>query len=254
MMEISSIELIETAAAASFDRVCVFVQRRKGGLDFPMITRENAREIRAALASTGIELQNIELFALTPETVVADFRPALELGASLGGRRATAVILDPDEARATSNFAAFAELCAELGIKAGLEYMAWQAVNTLADALRIVTRAGHPNGTIVIDMLHLIRNGSGPEELAGIDPALLGYVQLCDGPPTTDDYFEEAIHNRLPPGEGAFPLLQVLDCIPGDRCLSLEVPMEARRLAGMDALARAHLLHRAATALLAQRG
>jgi hypothetical protein len=50
----------------------------------------------------------------------------------------------------------------------------------------------------------------------------------------------------MPPGEGVFPLRELLTLIPTDRCLSMEAPMERPRLAGQDALARARTLAAAA--------
>jgi sugar phosphate isomerase/epimerase len=97
-----------------------------------------------------------------------------------------------------------------------------------------------------------MRNGSGPLDLALLDPAEIGYVQFCDGPIAIDpkNMVDEALYNRMPPGEGEFPLREILACIPSDRCLSLEVPMTRRRDGGMDALARAKLLQQTTRGLL----
>jgi sugar phosphate isomerase/epimerase len=249
MQELTPVELVEVAGASGFDRVCVFVLNPSAdqNVEFPLITRNNAGDVRRALVDTGVAIHNLEVFFLTPDVNVNDFRPALELGASLGGRRATAFGLDPDDNRTTDNFARFCELTAEFKIKAGIEFMVFTVVKTLDHAMRIIRGAAHPNGSLALDPLHLIRNGSSPADLAAIGPEMIGYVQFCDGPLTMapEQGFDEAVYNRLPPGEGAFPLREIVACIPNDRCLSLEVPMTRRREAGMDALARAKLLNAA---------
>jgi sugar phosphate isomerase/epimerase len=247
MQELTTVQLVEVAGASGFDRVCVFVINPSAdqNVGFPLVTRDNAGDVRRALRDTGVEVHNLEVFFLTPDVNVEDFRPALELGASLGGRRATAFGLDPDENCTIENFARFCELAAEFKIKAGIEFMVFTVVKTLDHAMRIIRGAAHPNGTLALDPLHLIRNGASPADLAAIGPDMIGYVQFCDGPLTIapELAFDEAVYNRLPPGEGEFPLREIVACFPKERCLSLEVPMTRRREAGMDALERAKLLN-----------
>jgi hypothetical protein len=132
MQELTPVELIEVAAEAGFERVCIFVSNPTAdqGLTFPLFTAANVKEVRSRLASTGVMIHNLEIFFLTPDVDVEKYRFALELGAALGGRRATAIIADPDDGRAAQNFARFCDLVGELGIKAGIEFMVFSAVKT----------------------------------------------------------------------------------------------------------------------------
>lgn len=253
--ELDPVGLIEAAAEAGFERICTFFQdTTDASVSFPLVTRDNVRAVRDALQTNRIMVYNAEIFFLTADGQVEDYRPALDLAAELGAQRATALVADEDDARAADNFGRFCELTAELGIAAGLEFMAFTSVKTLPHALRIIRGAGHPNGSLALDMLHMVRNGSGPADLAALPPDTIGYVQLCDGPATIapDRAFEEAVFNRTPPGQGVFPLLDALDHIPIDRCLSLEAPMDRLKEQGMDAVARARLLHDSARRLLRQ--
>jgi sugar phosphate isomerase/epimerase len=251
--ELDPVGLIEAAAEAGFENICTFFQdTTDASVSFPLVTQDNAVAVRDALKANGVRIYNAEIFFLTADQRVEDYRPALELAAELGAQRATALIADEDDGRAADNFGRFCELTANLGIAAGLEFMAFTSVKTLPHALRIIGGAGHANGSLALDMLHMMRNGSGPADLATLAPGTIGYVQLCDGPATIapELAFDEAVFNRMPPGHGVFPLLDALDHIPLDRCLSLEAPMDRLKKQGMDAVARARLLHDSARSIL----
>ena len=49
---------------------------------------------------------------------------------------------------------------------------------------------------------------------------------------------EEAIHQRLPPGEGALPLAALLAVAPRDIVVGLEVPMDHLKAQGVGAAPR----------------
>jgi sugar phosphate isomerase/epimerase len=249
LMSLSPAELVRVAAQAGFDHVCVFVQGMPG-LPFPLLTRDNAAEFQAAQRQSGLTIYNLEIFPLGPDVHPDGYREALAFGAELGGTRATALIVDdddPGDARAIDQFGRFCQIAHEYGVKAGLEFMAFTSVKTIDHALRIVRGAGHSNGTLAIDALHLMRNGQGPADFdrLGVGTDEIGYIQFCDGPATIEPEraFDEATRNRTPPGQGEFPLGRFLACMPQGRVLSLECPIERMRESGMDALAVAKLLY-----------
>ena len=121
-----------------------------------------------------------------------------------------------------------AELCdlaQGYGIRPTIEFMAYRGVSSLADALRVAAMVAHSNFGICIDALHLQRSGGKPEDLACMDPTLLGSLQLCDAPlAAPDDLAFEARCDRLYPGEGALPLCELLRYVPIDVPISVEVP------------------------------
>ncbi len=236
------------AHASQFEHVCIFTEVPSGHV-YPKVTLgQAARDFKAALSATGVSVYNLEVFSLTPEVDIADYRRGLELGAELGGKRATSIAFDTDGRRLIDNFSRFCELCAQFGIKAGLEFMVFAEVKTLTHAVNTVQRAAHSNGAVVVDSLHLIRTGSSPADLSVLDPSLIGYIQLCDGPLAmpAESQFDEAIGDRLAPGEGEFPLSQFLQAVPRACPISLEVPMNRRRNRGESAVERARVLQAAA--------
>ena len=133
---------------------------------------------------------------------------------------------DADRSRTAERFATLAAHSATAqGPRIAVEFMVFSEVPTLGAALDVVAQTGSDTVGILVDALHLSRSGGTPAEVAGVDPALLPYLQLCDAPADAahDDLLHEARHLRLLPGDGALPLAALLDAAPDDAPLSLEV-------------------------------
>jgi sugar phosphate isomerase/epimerase len=194
--------------------------------DTPLV-RETARRIM----DTGMRVLDIEIFRLTPDTVVADYRSALETGARFGAREALVAGNDPDEARLADRFAAFCDLAGEYGISANVEPMPWTDVKTFAQGLRVVERSARDNAGVLIDALHFDRGRSDLRDVAAAPRARLRYVQICDAPAERPVDMETVVHQarweRLMPGDGALDLLGILRVIPAEIPISLEIPMQA---------------------------
>jgi len=190
-----------------------------------------ARETAQRLADTGIPVLDIEIFRLKPDTVVNDYRAALETGARFGASEILVAGNDPDEARLTASFAAFCDLAAEYGMGANLEPMPWTDVKGFAQGARIVAAAGRDNGGVLIDPIHFDRAGDVPATIAQAPRTRLRYMQLCDAPAArprdTETLLFQARAERLMPGDGGLDLAGILRAVPRDVPLSLEIPMQA---------------------------
>ena len=66
------------------------------------------RETKAALADTGLRLQDIEFVKITPDIDVAALEPFIAAGAALGARHIITGPYDPDHARLSDHLAAIA--------------------------------------------------------------------------------------------------------------------------------------------------
>jgi sugar phosphate isomerase/epimerase len=232
VLELAPPEQVACAADAGYRYVGLRVlpattdepQRPMAG-DTPLV-RETARR----LADTGVRVIDIEIFRLGPHTDVEAYRPALETGARLGAGEALVAGNDPAEARFADNFAAFCDLAAEYGIGANLEPMPWTDVRDFTHAARIVERAARANAGVLIDPIHFDRGGSRVDEIAGVTPAHLRYLQLCDAPAErprdTATLLHQARAERLMPGDGALDLLGILRAVPRHIPVSVEVPMQ----------------------------
>jgi len=263
VLQCSPLELVAIAAELCCDAVCVFVQTQDhsgpGRPVFPRVTHAMLPALRARLRDTGVTVTNLEYFPLTADVSPEDYRPALELGAELGGRRAVVHLHDADDQRGTDKLARFAGLAAEYGLEAGLEFVGLSAgCPSLARAVQLVERIGLPNLGIGVDPLHLQRTGAVPQDLAGLRRGLLGYAQLCDGPALADPrqaldparYLAE-VFDRLVPGEGTFPLTELVQVLPADLPIDVEVPALRLADAGISRMEHARLAVMGARRVLA---
>lgn len=231
-LEASPTEFIELAARAGCAEVSLFAHQPNPESGFPIVTRDTAGAVAARLRDSGVRLANVDCFLLHPDAQPADFEPALALGGELGARGSVVLLFDDDEARVLDKLGALGAMGAAAGLNIAVELLAMTPKwNTLASLAEFLPRAGQPNVVLGIDILHLVRSGGTPRDLASIDPALHGYAQLCDGADLTPgtDYGAEAVGNRLAPGDGVFPLPEFLAALPPDLPLELEVPQPQDR-------------------------
>ncbi len=152
-------------------------------------------------------------------------------------------------------FAAVCEAAGERGLRARLEFMIFSSVKTTADAERVLDRAGHPAGAILVDALHLQRSAGTPADVSAVAPERLPYAQLCDGPfqpilPDSAEALTETRTGRLFPGDGELPLPALVGALPSGASLAIEAPVAD--LAGKTIGERTRLAHTALIGLLAR--
>ena len=193
-LEASAVELVSIADEVGCQFVCLFVQAPLPDLPFEPLPPAMVPELRARLDATGVTVSNVEFFPLTEDVDVESYRPAVELGAQIDGRRLVTVIDDTFEPRAAENLARLCDLAAEYRMDVGLEFMPLTpGCTSLESAVRLIHLAGAANAGFAADPLHLIRSGGSPDDLAAQPAELFGYAQICDGPDlaVTSDYIEE---------------------------------------------------------------
>jgi sugar phosphate isomerase/epimerase len=193
------------------------------------------RETIAALRDQGVSISLGEGFLAWPHKDIADSAADLDLMRELGAERVNLMSIDSDLSRTFDQCARFAELATARGLMATVEYLPGLAIGNLASAVAAVRHAANPNFRVLVDAMHFFRSGSQPAELAALDPALIGYVQLCDVPLVAkyDDYSYEARFERLAPGKGELPLFDLLAAVPQDVIVGLETPMLREAEAGV---------------------
>jgi sugar phosphate isomerase/epimerase len=237
--ELSAPDFAALAGRLGCRHVCLFTQSPAPGWRFPVVDEANFAEVRRSLTDHHLTAYGVTSFAVLPQGDVAAYEPALERSAQLSAKYASVRIADDDEARATDTFARLAELAARYGIVASIEFTGYRAPEALDRTLRIIDGAGA--GALSIDPLHIVRSGASLETMRDAGPQRIGYVQLCDGPAYAPEeaYLRESAAERLAPGEGAFPLSEILALAPPGRAVSLEIPSESQRQAGVPAEVRA---------------
>lgn len=262
LMATAPADLVTIAAGAGYRHVCLFTHvpavtlTGGGGLSpFPVVTEADRRLLLARLRNTGVTVTNVEYFPVAADVPIESYRPALALGAELGARRAVVHIHDKDDARAVDGLGRLADLARHYGLGVGLEFMGLSpACDSIARACWFLDQVRHPDLGVAIDALHLVRTGGTAGDIRAVAPRRIAYAQLCDGAdilPSTD-YRAEAL-DRLVPGQGAFPLVEIIRALPAAADLDIEAPSRALALAGgTGAAARAREALSLARALIAR--
>ena len=212
------------------------------------------RALVAALKERQVSIALGEGYVFRPGLHIRNQAADLALMAELGVKCVNAVTIDPDLARAYDQYGAFAELAAAAGMAASIEFMPGLPVANLAAAVAVINQVNRPNFRLLVDCMHLMRSGGSAAELAALDPAMIGHIQLCDAPLKGDmtRYAMEAKCERMVPGSGELPLADILRSLPRDVVVSLEVPMLAKATAGIGPIERLQPCVTAARQLLAQ--
>ena len=196
------------------------------------------RETARALADTGVTIDLVDAFVVTPDFSLTLAETVMDVFGELGARVFNVVLTDRDEGRGHDNLAALCALAKPRGMIMAAEFSALGGpVSSLAKAVEMATSGAFPGLKVLIDSLHLARAGESPDDIAKIDPSLIGAAQICDGPaawPGLEDYYYEALFERGIPGEGELPLRAFLDVIPEDVIVSPEVPLKSLRDQGIS--------------------
>ena len=230
VLEVPPLDMVALAAGAGYAAIGLRLHPAFPGSPFYELPLGSAAlaEMRRRLEGEGIRVYDIEFVELVPEFRAESLTPVLESSAALGAQRLNACGDDPDRGRLVENFAALCERAAEFGMGVDLECMAWRQIASFPAALEVVEAAARPNGGALVDALHLSRTGGTPADLQGVPAGRLRSAQLCDAvaelPATTEAIIEEARGGRLPPGQGALPLVELLAELPDHTVLSVEVP------------------------------
>lgn len=212
------------------------------------------RQMIAAMRDRGISISLGEGLTIRADLDVRDRAADLDLMCELGVTRINAVSLDPDFARTRDQFAKLVEMADAVGVETTMEFAPGLTVGDLPTALAVIRHVNRPNFRLLIDTMHFLRSGSTAADLAALDPNLIGYVQLCDAPLISKfpSYMEEAMFERMTPGTGELPLLDILKVLPPHLVISLEVPQRGLAEAGVGPQERLGACVTAARNLLAR--
>jgi sugar phosphate isomerase/epimerase len=229
LQDTAPIEYIEATIAAGYDGIGLRVHRSPG-LPFHPVVGDSAliREMTSRIEDAGIEVFDLYSFYLQPDTDVATFAPAMELGASFGARYATVMGADTDWSRQRDNFVRTCDLAAQFSLTCSLEFAVIRPLATLPQTLRLIEEAKR-EAVICIDPLHLARSGGSPADVKALDATYFPYAQISDGildpgEPNPALFGKLGLGTRAIPGEGKLPLRELLAALPPDIPLSVELP------------------------------
>lgn len=184
------------------------------------------RELKAALRDRGVAISIAEGMSVSPQADAADRAADMDLFAELGALRINSVDMGVERGRALDQLARLCEMAHERGMEFSIEFCPAFTIGSLPAALEAVRHIGDDRAKVLIDTMHFFRSGGTVAQIAALDPALIGHVQLCDAPARSGpDYLKEAMTGRMIPGAGDLPLRQFVDALPRGQTLGLEVPL-----------------------------
>lgn len=230
--ELAPPETVEVAARAGYAQVGLrLLPSSPGAFAWPLATDAALRrETLARLRDTGVGVLDIDIIRQAPTCDPAAYDRFFETGATLGARAVLLAADDPDRSRLVGNFAMLCTRAARFGLTIDLEFMPWTAVPDLAAALEVLEASDQSNAGVVIDTLHVARSNTSLAALRAVSRRWLHYMQICDAPaeaPTTTEALIHAARNeRLFPGEGGLDLAGMVQALPADLPISIEVPRE----------------------------
>ena len=258
--EVSPVEAVRIAHDTGYQKVGLRVLSAgaAGEGDYPLFTDPHLlREVKSALADTGITIADVEIIRLKAENDWDLFARFCERCEALSARHILVAGDDTDRARLTDSFARFAAIAAPHRLTADLEFMPWTAVPDLTAAQQIVGAAGAANGGVLVDALHFDRSASTIADLQALPASRINYVQLCDGPvpydPSEPELIRIARSARMFPGQGGIDLIALANALPQDVTISIELP-ERQLASKIDAKGRAAMAIAATKAILRRAG
>ncbi|ANS30035.1 sugar phosphate isomerase/epimerase family protein [Rhodococcus opacus] len=242
VLDTAPLQQVDLAEKHGFDTIGIrLLPAAPGTTAYPLHEDDAALDaLVRRLDDSSIEVFDLEIIRLGADFDPKSYVPLLEAGARLGAKAVLVGGDDRDRARLTDSYARLAELCAQYGIVASLEFMPWTAVPDAATAVEIVSQADGPARSVLVDGLHVGRSSTTLDDLAAIPREWLHYAQMCDGsvPAPTDDaeLIRQAREERLVPGSGGIPLADIWSTLPAGLPVSIELPNEPlRRVVGTDA-------------------
>lgn len=261
-METSPVELVEIARTVGCDGIDVFVHMPPfiveghpiPKLPLELVTQSTKRELLNNMCDLDVKVASIEWIGIHPDIDEQEYLGAMELGGELGAHGVTVWIQDADENRVIDNLSRLCEVAAQYNIVANLEFTGYAPhCNSVTRAAHFVRAVAQPNLKIMIDTLCLIRTGGTAPDLAALPASYFGCVQLCDGYGIyqSSTYFKEA-QDRIMPGEGDWPLIDILNALPAHLPVDIEAPSRTAKAAGMPAVDRAQWAVTATKRLLDQ--
>mgnify|MGYP001412929145 FL=1 len=131
---------------------------------------------------------------------------------------------------AAIGFGSLCDRASEYGLLVGLEPVPEMTnIDSFSIGVEIIERADRENGGICFDSWHLTRSTNQISDIGRIPDGKIFATQWSDGSltKTFDDYYTDTLSTRVPPGEGEFQLIDMMEAIQKNACqapIGLEVP------------------------------
>jgi sugar phosphate isomerase/epimerase len=191
------LEFIEAAAGAGYDGVGLRLHKSPA---FPnwQDWLDNAalkRDVKRALTGSGLEMNEILSYYITPEVDLDTMAPSLEYGAQLGATYAWLASRDDDWSRQCDNVGKFCDLAASFDVTVMLGTPVGN-FSPIASAFKVIDEVRRPNCVVCVGVGLFLRAGT-LEEVRGKNRRLLPLIHFNNGTPEAD---VSALLDELPVG------------------------------------------------------
>lgn len=226
--EFGPVDIVRAAISGGFDGVGLWVEPETW-------TPATTREVKAILSGSGLELVDVEVIWLKPDSDMDMHRRSIDIGMELGAKNVLCVSSDPDMGATAARLAALCEQAEPTGMRVALEFGIFTEVKNLRMAMGVLDKVAHPLRAVLIDPIHVDRSGTHALEIAAVPEALLPYAQFCDAPAKRpnpeifEDVITDAIDLRAQCGEGGLDLAAIYNVLPTGIPLSIELRSKALR-------------------------
>lgn len=193
------------------------------------------KELRQAIDDSGLKIPTTIYLAgwfqpAGPEhdAALTEVKRRLEQAAAVGAEFS---IAGPPPGKAdrdlgAKHYAELLELGRSFGVKPAFEYLGFvEDINTIDDAIDIVTRSGRSDATVVVDPFHCWRGSGSAASIAKLGSDQIAISHFNDSP-ADPPAREQQDSDRVLPGDGVVDLkfyCDQLTSIGYDRYLSLEL-------------------------------
>jgi sugar phosphate isomerase/epimerase len=216
------LEYIDATLRAGYEAIGIRTYRAPGmKYNFNPIVGNQAlmRDVKHALADSGLEIYDNYSFYLQPEMEWDLILPALEFGAEVGCKVVLVIGDDPEWQRMLDSFARLCDVVAPMGQIVAVEATV-RSLSPIAQSVKFMQDSDRTNKGMCLDPRQTFRDEGGFAALSTIDRQWLPYAQLNDSSPLL-------LNAGLLPGEGVVPLRDYLDALPADIDISVEAQIPA---------------------------
>ena len=198
------------------------------------------RRVLAAMDERGVCISLGEGIVIAPDTDVSGLTADLDVMAELGAAQINTVSFDRDRNRTFDQLATLTAMAAERGMGTTIELAPGVTIGDPGTLRAAIEHVGKPDLRLALDTMHWVRAGFGAAELRELGPDKIGYVQLSDTTlkPRRKSYMEEAMYERMAPGDGELPLAEILAVVPTEVVVGLEIPMRSLAESGVGPMDR----------------
>jgi sugar phosphate isomerase/epimerase len=199
------LEYIEAAAEAGYDGIGLRLHKSPA---FPnwqdwLDNEPLKREVKRALSGSGLEMNEILSYYITPDVDLDSMAPSLDYGAQLGATYAWLASRDDDWNRQCDSVGKFCDIATrfDVTVMLGAPFGNFSPIDT---AFKVIDEIRRPNCVVCVGVGPFLRAGK-LEHIQGKNRRLLPIIHFNNGTPEAD-------------------VSALLDALPVNVVLSVEVP------------------------------